>query len=198
MLARWNNNPRIDMLPHPDTLSWFWGNQSLLFLLNATCLAEKQQIPIWWSLGWPDRDSNSRSTALEANTVIYRRNCFFTYITEFILKINSYNHCRSLYKSILTTSPFQHLMDNQHCYIMLCCLFERCPGITSYIYIFIYIQGLVEYATCIYIYLVLNNRKVHIFQSDEDVWKSEPSRSGGIVPFNILIKPQFCSGIQHD
>jgi hypothetical protein len=29
------------MLPHPDT---FWANQSLLFLLNAACWAEKQQI----------------------------------------------------------------------------------------------------------------------------------------------------------
>jgi hypothetical protein len=31
---------------HSDTLSWFWANQSLLFLLNSACLAEKQQIPI--------------------------------------------------------------------------------------------------------------------------------------------------------
>jgi hypothetical protein len=34
------------MLPHSDTLSWFRANQSLLFLLNAACLVEKQQIPI--------------------------------------------------------------------------------------------------------------------------------------------------------
>jgi hypothetical protein len=31
---------------HSDTLFWFWANQSLLFLLNAAYLAEKQQIPI--------------------------------------------------------------------------------------------------------------------------------------------------------
>jgi hypothetical protein len=31
---------------HSDTLSWFGANQSLLFLLNAAFLAEKQQIPI--------------------------------------------------------------------------------------------------------------------------------------------------------
>jgi len=38
---------RIDMSPHLDTLSWFPANQSLLFPLNAACLAEKQQlIPI--------------------------------------------------------------------------------------------------------------------------------------------------------
>ena len=29
---------------HSDTLFWFRANQSLLFLLNAACLAEKQQI----------------------------------------------------------------------------------------------------------------------------------------------------------
>jgi hypothetical protein len=29
-----------------DTLSWFEAKQSLNFLLNAWCLAEKQQIPI--------------------------------------------------------------------------------------------------------------------------------------------------------
>ena len=34
------------MSPHSDTISWFPANQSLLFLLNATYLVEKQQIPI--------------------------------------------------------------------------------------------------------------------------------------------------------
>jgi hypothetical protein len=32
------------MSPHSDTLSWFRVNHSLFFLLNAACLAEKQQI----------------------------------------------------------------------------------------------------------------------------------------------------------
>jgi hypothetical protein len=31
---------------HSDTLFWFRANQSLLFLFNAACLAEKQQLPI--------------------------------------------------------------------------------------------------------------------------------------------------------
>jgi len=35
----------VDMSLHSDT-SRFRANQSLLFLLNAVCLAEKQQIPI--------------------------------------------------------------------------------------------------------------------------------------------------------
>jgi hypothetical protein len=37
---------KIGMLPHLDTLFLFQATQSLLFLLNAACLAEKQQIPI--------------------------------------------------------------------------------------------------------------------------------------------------------
>jgi hypothetical protein len=41
------------MSPHFDTLFWFLGNQSLLLLLKAAYLAEKQQIPIWiFGLTW--------------------------------------------------------------------------------------------------------------------------------------------------
>ena len=36
----------VDMSLHSDTLAWFRTNHSLLFLLNPTCSAEKQQIPI--------------------------------------------------------------------------------------------------------------------------------------------------------
>jgi hypothetical protein len=46
VLAHWNNRPRIDMSSQSDTLSWFRAKQSLLFLLYAACLGEKQQIPI--------------------------------------------------------------------------------------------------------------------------------------------------------
>jgi hypothetical protein len=45
-LVHYNNSPRIDMLAHLDPLSWFRANQSLLFLLNVACLAERQQIQI--------------------------------------------------------------------------------------------------------------------------------------------------------
>jgi hypothetical protein len=38
----WNNSRRIDMSHHSDTISWFRANQSLLFILSAACLAEKQ------------------------------------------------------------------------------------------------------------------------------------------------------------
>ena len=67
--ADWNNSPRVDMSLHLDTLFWFRANHSLLFPLNAECLAEMQQIPILYSLVWPDRGSNPRSTALETNTL---------------------------------------------------------------------------------------------------------------------------------
>jgi hypothetical protein len=46
VLAHRNNSPWIDTSPHSDILSWFWANQSLIFPLNAACLAEKQQLPI--------------------------------------------------------------------------------------------------------------------------------------------------------
>ena len=67
VLAHWNNSLRVDMSLHLDTLFWFQANQSLLILLNAVCLAEKQQIPILQSLVWPNRDSNLRSITLEAS-----------------------------------------------------------------------------------------------------------------------------------
>ena len=51
MLPHWNNSVRVDKLLHSDTLSWFRVNTYVLLLLNAACLAEKQQIPILYSLG---------------------------------------------------------------------------------------------------------------------------------------------------
>ena len=67
--SSWSNSPQVDMWLHSDTLSWFRANQSLLFLLNAVCLAEKEQIPILWSLVWSDRGLNPQSTTLEASTL---------------------------------------------------------------------------------------------------------------------------------
>jgi hypothetical protein len=46
LLAHWNNNLRVDMSLRSDTLFSFRVNLSLLFLLNAVSLVEKQQIPI--------------------------------------------------------------------------------------------------------------------------------------------------------
>jgi hypothetical protein len=49
-----SNITLVVMSLHSDTLSWFWVNQVLLFLLNAACLVEKQQIIILCSFVWPD------------------------------------------------------------------------------------------------------------------------------------------------
>jgi len=43
VLAYWNNSPRVDMSLYSDTLSWFQAIQSLLLLLNAASLAEKNK-----------------------------------------------------------------------------------------------------------------------------------------------------------
>ena len=61
------------MLLHSDTLFWFRANQSLLFLLNDACLAEKQQI----------------STTLEANTLTITPPMRFSssYITSGIRRV---------------------------------------------------------------------------------------------------------------
>jgi hypothetical protein len=45
VLAHWNKSLTIDITLHSETLSWFRANHSLLLLLNAACLAEKQHIP---------------------------------------------------------------------------------------------------------------------------------------------------------
>ena len=44
-------------LRHLETLFWFRANQYLLFLLNAACLAEKQQIPVVFGLAWSRLES---------------------------------------------------------------------------------------------------------------------------------------------
>jgi hypothetical protein len=40
------HSPWVDMSLHLDTIFWFQADQSLMFLRNAACLAQKQQIPI--------------------------------------------------------------------------------------------------------------------------------------------------------
>ena len=54
VLVHCNKSPWIDMSLHYATLLRFRANQSLLLLLNAACLAEKQQISILQSLVWLD------------------------------------------------------------------------------------------------------------------------------------------------
>jgi hypothetical protein len=47
LLAHWTNSPRINMLLHSDTLSWFWAKQSLLLIPNTIYLTEVLQIQIF-------------------------------------------------------------------------------------------------------------------------------------------------------
>jgi hypothetical protein len=46
----WRNGSWVDVSLHSDTLFCFRANQSLLLFLNYALLAEKQQIPIIYSL----------------------------------------------------------------------------------------------------------------------------------------------------
>ena len=85
---------------HSDTLFWFRANQSLLFLLNAACLAEKQQIPILYSLVWPDRGSNPWSTAHEASTLT---------ITPPMLFLTS--DCNVNYRNFKDTFKYNNWLD---------------------------------------------------------------------------------------
>ena len=75
VLDHWNNSLWVDMLVmmimshHSDILSRFKANQSLLFFIKATYLAEKQQLPNWLSLVWLDQESNPQSNALKVKSL---------------------------------------------------------------------------------------------------------------------------------
>jgi hypothetical protein len=58
-IAHWNNSLRA---PRGH---FIWIPSKPIFALFPYCSAEKQQIPILWSLVWPDRNSNPRSVALK-------------------------------------------------------------------------------------------------------------------------------------
>jgi hypothetical protein len=62
VLAHWNNSPRIDMSLHMHTLFWFRGNPYLLFLLNAACSVEKQQIHQKWTTTTSIKPLNTTKT----------------------------------------------------------------------------------------------------------------------------------------
>ena len=89
MLAHWNNSPQIDMLLHSGTLFWFRANQSLLLLLNAACLAEKNTNFIVFGLTRPGFESTIYHTpgqhanhyTTDAVISLYKtiRTCIHTY-----------------------------------------------------------------------------------------------------------------------
>jgi hypothetical protein len=59
------------VLDFHGSMSWyfFMFNEWVSDLINAACLAEKQQILISLSLAWPNLGSNSRSNAFKTNTL---------------------------------------------------------------------------------------------------------------------------------
>ena len=65
VLAHWNNSPWVDICRSNGT---HYSDFEPTSLLNAACLAEKQQIPILKSSVWPDLGSNPNYSALDANT----------------------------------------------------------------------------------------------------------------------------------
>ena len=89
VLDHWNNSGLVDMLLPSDTLLWYWANQSLLFLLNAVCLAEKQQILLLLRLVWLDRGSNPQSTAFEASMLTITLSMQFLVRKSFYIYISS-------------------------------------------------------------------------------------------------------------
>ena len=108
VLAHWNNSPRVDMSLHSDALFWFRADQSLLFILNAACLAQKQQIPILYSFVWQDRSSYPQSIALEASTLTItlpmRFPIFILFLLIFLIKIS---YCPSIYYLKTKINPKQ-------------------------------------------------------------------------------------------
>jgi hypothetical protein len=84
VLPHWKNSPQVDMLIHSgQSLSWFRANHSLLLLLNAVCLTEKQQISILKSLVLSDLSLKPWSTTLKVSMLtimphrLFLRKLFF-------------------------------------------------------------------------------------------------------------------------
>jgi hypothetical protein len=116
VLAHWNNSTRVDMSLHSDTVSWFRAKESLLFLLNAACLAEKQQ---------PDRGEK-----LVPNTFImfgvffiYRiKSCSYSYPNLFsrswwLLNISNFFRKKYRIKIEWNVWKFHHLAIGHTCVI---------------------------------------------------------------------------------
>ena len=56
------------MSPHVDTLFWYRAHQSLLFLLSAACLAEKQLIPIIWEITLVNSEADESVASVRCQT----------------------------------------------------------------------------------------------------------------------------------
>ena len=90
-VAQWINSSHIHLWLHSDILSRFRITHSLSLLRNRVW---SREVPMLWYMVWPNRDSNPRSTILEANMLtitshgleIRKCNCIlhFSVIVKFL------------------------------------------------------------------------------------------------------------------
>ena len=78
VLAHLNSSARIDISLHFYTFSRFCANQSLLFLLNDACLAEKQQLLFLWPTRYNVWDLSEKSEPSLTWRTSYNRQELFT------------------------------------------------------------------------------------------------------------------------
>jgi hypothetical protein len=91
VLGHWNNSLRRDMSLHSDTLSWFWTNHSLLFLLN--------KYQFYRTLFWPEASTLTIMPPLRFCNNKTRLKWLYLYSW---IKINNKFICDVLYKSKIT------------------------------------------------------------------------------------------------
>ena len=80
----------VDMSLHSEALFWFRASQSLLFLLSAACLAEKQQIPTIYSL-WVSRSE----LALTISSTRIEHANHYTGITDTVVMTEGYQKAKT-------------------------------------------------------------------------------------------------------
>jgi hypothetical protein len=93
---------------HSDTLFWFRANQSLLFLLNAAFLAEKQQIPILYSFVWQDRSTYPKIYRTRGEHAYhYATDAVPYFYFIFIIFLIKISYCPSIYYLKTKINPKQ-------------------------------------------------------------------------------------------
>ena len=110
VLVHWNNNPQTDMSPQSDTLSQFWANKSFLFLLNAACLAEKKQMPIYSF--WFDPIGTRSHT--RGKHILWRVLCFKKYTDHWLVSWQYEPWCHDTKQDVVSNFYFKKCMYYNH------------------------------------------------------------------------------------